>query len=64
MKRILTKVLKKDPGAKYRLRYIDSEEWTVPVLLSKERMEKFVDDLSLRQCEIILSNGTELTFYP
>jgi hypothetical protein len=57
-------ILVQDPGAKYRIRYIDYPEttWTVPVLLTEYRIESFANDASLEACEVRRSSGETITF--
>jgi hypothetical protein len=58
----LKEILKKDPKAKYRLRYVDYEEgmWTLPLELKDNRIENFANDKSLDKVEIRFSNGSKL----
>lgn len=43
---------------KYSLQYVDyaDDQWTVPVLLTEERAEKFCEDLSLKRVKIMDGN--------
>lgn len=58
----LKHIMKKDPKAKYRLRYVDYSEgtWTAPLQLTDIRINKFVSDKSVEKVEVTLSNGNRL----
>lgn len=58
----LKEILRKDPEAKYRLRYVGYEEgeWTLPLKLTDYRIENFANDKSLDKVEVTFSNGNRL----
>lgn len=46
--------------ALYSVKYVDDDAWTVPVLLTSDRLNKFIDDLSVEKVKIMSHNGSIL----
>jgi hypothetical protein len=47
-------------NTRFKLRYVDYEPgaWTMPVLLTKDRAERFLEDNSVTEVIFIAPNGT------
>lgn len=46
-------LLEEEPRAKYMLRYTDSETCTIPLDLTHERIDRFIDDHSLEEVIVL-----------
>lgn len=41
----------------FEIKYVDSEEWTVPIVLTQERLDRIVSDLSVSMIKITTLEG-------
>lgn len=55
----LRAVMKNDPDARFRVRYIDYEDgfWTLPLQLMEHRIEGIENDKSVERVQVIFSNN-------
>ena len=55
----LRTVMKNDPNARFRVRYIDYEDgfWTLPLQLMEHRIEGVENDKSVERVQVIFSNN-------
>lgn len=56
--KVLRAVLKNDPDARFRVRYIDYEDgfWTLPLQIMRHRIEGVENDKSVERVQVIFSN--------
>jgi hypothetical protein len=61
----LKEILNNDPGCKYQLQYVDyiNGTWTVPLLLTEDRINNFTNDNSLKCVKVTFTDGITLTLY-
>ena len=56
--KVLRAVLKNDPDARFRVRYIDYEDgfWTLPLQIMRHRIEGVENDKSVERVQVMFSN--------